>query len=163
LPDRNEQIAELYQRYRPIVYRRCLKLLGDPARAEDATHDVFVKLTQTLDSLRDPQAALAFVTQTATHHCLNLLRSEGRTEPLPQGHELPGASPSRRYRARAMGQKVLERLNTLTRAVALGVLGGGEERGEAAARLGVSRKTVTRKLQRIYAQARKLLGGAGDE
>jgi len=33
-----------YRRWGGEIYRRCLKLLGDAAAAEDATQDVFVRL-----------------------------------------------------------------------------------------------------------------------
>ena len=43
------QVDELYRRFGPAIFRRCLKLLRDPAEAEDATQEVFVRVFRSLD------------------------------------------------------------------------------------------------------------------
>ncbi|MDX2009292.1 MAG: helix-turn-helix domain-containing protein [Myxococcaceae bacterium] len=60
--------------------------------------------------------------------------------------------------ARDLSRKVLEGLGTLSRAIALAVFVREDEKQEVAAQLGISRKTVTRKLARIAERARGLLG-----
>jgi len=49
--DPRSQAARLYRELGPVVYRRCLRLLGDRAAAEDATQEVFVKLLRDMDRL----------------------------------------------------------------------------------------------------------------
>jgi hypothetical protein len=36
-------LAALYERYGHLVFKRCLRLLGVPADAEDTMHDVFLR------------------------------------------------------------------------------------------------------------------------
>lgn len=43
-------LAVLYDRYSPLVYTTCLKVLGEPAVAEDVTQDVFLRLWQRPES-----------------------------------------------------------------------------------------------------------------
>ena len=39
-------VERLYEKYGPMVLRRCRQLLGDEEEAMDVTQDVFVKLLQ---------------------------------------------------------------------------------------------------------------------
>lgn len=43
-------LSVLYDRYSPLVYTTCLKVLGEPALAEDVTQDVFLRLWQRPES-----------------------------------------------------------------------------------------------------------------
>ena len=47
----NPEIAALYDRYGPMVLRRCKWMLRDGAQAEDATQDVFVKFMKNRDRI----------------------------------------------------------------------------------------------------------------
>jgi RNA polymerase sigma-70 factor (ECF subfamily) len=46
-------VEDLYRRYGPMVMRRCRQLLRDEDQALDATQDVFVRLMERSDRLRD--------------------------------------------------------------------------------------------------------------
>ena len=46
------EFAELYETHSRQIFYLCLRLLNDPAKAEDATHDVFLKVWRKLDSFR---------------------------------------------------------------------------------------------------------------
>jgi RNA polymerase sigma factor (sigma-70 family) len=159
------QVQAAYERHKAAVYRRCLSLLKDAAAAEDATQDVFLKLAAHEQRLTHPQALLGWLLQTATNHCLSLLRGSTRTESRdaePEDGKAAPPDPSHRltaqYEAREFSKKLMNELGTVSRDIALSVLAGDEERQEAAARLSVSRKTVTRKLQSISDRAKKLVG-----
>jgi RNA polymerase sigma factor (sigma-70 family) len=60
-----------------MVLRRCRKLLRDESKAVDAMHDVFVELLRRENQL-DDRAPAGLLLTTATHICLNRLRSERR-------------------------------------------------------------------------------------
>lgn len=60
-----------------MVLRRCRRLLRDDAKAVDAMHDVFVEILRRKDSL-DASSPAGLLLTTATHVCLNRLRSERR-------------------------------------------------------------------------------------
>jgi RNA polymerase sigma-70 factor (ECF subfamily) len=67
-------IASYYERYGPMVLRRCRALLRDEAQAQDAMQDVFVALLRHGDRLHD-QAPAALLLRVATNTCLNRLRT----------------------------------------------------------------------------------------
>lgn len=159
MSDHREQAGRLYREYGPAVYRRCLRLLGDRERARDATQEVFVRLVRDMRRLEDRANVLPWIYRVATNHCLNLRRDVRRRgeEALDQGLELAPQVPADAFPERQLAQKVLSRFDAETQAVAVGVFVDGMEHEEVAAALGVSRRTVARKLDRFLANARKYL------
>ncbi len=153
-----ERVVALYRELGPAVYRRCLRLLGDREAAKDATQEVFVKLVREIEKLADREAALPWIYRVATNHCLNLLRDARRrgTAPGPDALDVvPGAPPS--FPQRQLARQVLSRFDVQTQAIAVGVLVDGMEHEEIAGALGISRRTVHRKLTRFLDRARALL------
>jgi RNA polymerase sigma-70 factor (ECF subfamily) len=70
-------VEALYKSHGPMVLRRCRRLLRDEGKAVDAMHDVFVEILRRRNSLEVSSPAGLLLT-TATHVCLNRLRSERR-------------------------------------------------------------------------------------
>ncbi|HQR30309.1 MAG TPA: sigma-70 family RNA polymerase sigma factor [Anaeromyxobacteraceae bacterium] len=155
-------MSRLYRELGPAVYRRCLRLLGDRAAAEDATQEVFVKLLRDIDRLQDRDTVLPWIYRVATNHCLNLRRDarrrgqDGLSEDLDVLPGAQGAGPEA-FPERQLAQAVLQRFDEETQAVAVGVLVDGLEHEEIAGALGISRRTVSRKLNRFVENARKFL------
>jgi len=159
LSDEREETARIYRDLGPAVYRRCLRLLGDREAARDATQEVFVKLLRDTRRLQDRETVIPWIYRVATNHCLNLRRNarrRGEEELEPALEVAPGQSEAR-YPDRQLAQKVLSRFDVATQAVAVGVFVDGMEHEEVAAALGISRRTVSRKLDRFLANARKYL------
>jgi len=133
-------------------------LLGDKEAARDATQEVFGKLMRDARKLESRDTALPWIYRVATNHCLNLRRNAGRRgeEALPEiemaAPETPDAVPERQ-----LVQRVLARFDAKTQAVAVGVFVDGMEHEEVAQALGISRRTVARKLERFVGNARKYL------
>jgi RNA polymerase sigma-70 factor (ECF subfamily) len=158
--ERRTRAAQLYATYGPAVYRRCLKLLKDREAARDATQDVFMKLVRDMERLEGPDDPLPWIYSVATNHCLNVLRGDRRRgRAVPLDDDLPLASPQADYPVLALARSVLAQFDVDTQAVAVGVLVDGMEHTELAEALGVSRKTVQRRLERFLVRARELLGG----
>ncbi len=154
-----ERVVSLYRELGPAVYRRCLRLLKDREAARDATQEVFVKLLRDIDRLSDRATALPWIYRVATNHCLNVLRDARRHgEEHDEALEVvPAASPS--FPDRQLARQVLSRFDVQTQAIAVGVLVDGMEHEEVAGALGISRKTVHRKLTRFLERAKALLAG----
>jgi RNA polymerase sigma-70 factor (ECF subfamily) len=151
-----DRIAELYRTWGPAIYRRCLRLLRDQEAARDATQEVFRKALSSPEKLVDPDTALPFIYRVATNHCLNERRNAGRhgeTELM----DLDVASDHPVFPQRRLVQRVLSRFDAKTQSIAVGVLVDGMEHEEVADALGISRKTVSRKLARFLENARKYL------
>jgi DNA-directed RNA polymerase specialized sigma24 family protein len=71
--------------------------------------------------------------------------------------ELAEGAASDTFPERQLAQAVLSRFDPATQAIAVAVLVDGMEHEEAAQALGVSRRTVRRKLDRFLANARKFV------
>jgi RNA polymerase sigma-70 factor, ECF subfamily len=162
LTDHHGRAADLYRQYGPAVYRRCLRLLREPESARDATQEVFVKLVRDMDRLSDRETVLPWLYRVATNHCLNLRRNavrRGDDVELPD-LDVADTAPADNYPDRALAQQVLSRFDSSTQAVAVGVLVDGMEHEEVATALGISRRTVARKLERFLTRARQLVEGS---
>jgi RNA polymerase sigma-70 factor (ECF subfamily) len=75
-PDPRTELRDLYQQYGASVLGRCVFLLKDRSKAEDAMQDVFAKALQHYAGFRAEASPLTWLMKIATHHCLNLLRAE---------------------------------------------------------------------------------------
>lgn len=69
-----KQIRDLYERYAPMVHRRCFTFLKSKEDAWDATQEVFMKLMRSLDTIQKKESTYSWLLSTSTHHCLSLLR-----------------------------------------------------------------------------------------
>ncbi|MDY6933334.1 MAG: sigma-70 family RNA polymerase sigma factor [Spirochaetota bacterium] len=70
-------IEEFYLRYSPMVFRRCRYLLRDEDSAQDAMHEVFVRLLEYQNRLKDAYPSSLLYT-IATNVCLNIIRDQKR-------------------------------------------------------------------------------------
>lgn len=64
--------AELYAHHSRPIYYLALRLLSDPEKAEDATHDVFLKAFRKIDQFRGDSSWRTWLYRIAINHCKNL-------------------------------------------------------------------------------------------
>jgi RNA polymerase sigma-70 factor (ECF subfamily) len=161
------RVTRLYREFGPVAYRRCLRLLCDRSAAQDATQEVFVKLLESMAQLENRETVLPWIYRVATNHCLNLLRDRRhhREEAASEDQNaLPardGASRTDAFVDWELARTVLARFDGTTQAVAVGIFVDGMNHDEVAGALGISRRTVTRKLERFVEGARRFLGVEG--
>lgn len=72
---RNVYFERLYERYCDKVYRKCLSFTKDPVRAEDLTHDIFLKLVVKLSSFREQAKFSTWLYSITYNYCTDQLRS----------------------------------------------------------------------------------------
>jgi RNA polymerase sigma-70 factor (ECF subfamily) len=60
------------------AYRLACAILGNPAEAQDATHDAFVQAWRKWSSLRDPASIDAWFDRIVVNTCRNRLKRSGR-------------------------------------------------------------------------------------
>ncbi|MFD2932764.1 RNA polymerase sigma factor [Spirosoma flavum] len=72
---RNIYFEQLYERYCDKVYRKCLSFTKDTIRAEDLTHDVFLKLVVKLSSFREQSKFSTWLYSITYNYCTDQLRS----------------------------------------------------------------------------------------
>lgn len=85
-PPANEAIdsSAVAERYRASIYRYILRLVGEPARADDLTQETFLRVHQRIGGLRDPAAVEAWLYRIATNLCYDGFRQrEQRIPSLP--------------------------------------------------------------------------------
>jgi RNA polymerase sigma-70 factor, ECF subfamily len=105
-------IDSLYRSHGPMVLRRCRRLLRDEAKAVDAMHDVFVEILRRRESL-DARSPAGLLLTTATHVCLNRLRTM-RRKPEDQEDDMlfqiasMGDAPN--AEGRTLAGRILDRL-----------------------------------------------------
>jgi RNA polymerase sigma factor (sigma-70 family) len=75
---KEDEVARWYADYGYIVMRRCLAYLADPAAAEDAMQEVFVRALDSAQSYRGEASARTWLCRIADHHCIDLLRRQRR-------------------------------------------------------------------------------------
>jgi RNA polymerase sigma-70 factor (ECF subfamily) len=67
--------AAVYAANAQAIYYLALRLLADPTRAEDATHDVFLRAYRKYGEFRGDSAVRTWLYRIAINHCRNLQRS----------------------------------------------------------------------------------------
>jgi RNA polymerase sigma-70 factor (ECF subfamily) len=138
-----DRLTELYRTYGPVIYNRCLRLLGDRAAAEDATQETFVRVHRHLDKAPEAQEALAWVYRIATNYCLNELRDRKlRPELRDELPEVSGHSAETVLADRDLAARMIQRSPESLRVVAWLHYVDGIDQGEVARVLGISRRTV---------------------
>jgi RNA polymerase sigma-70 factor (ECF subfamily) len=148
--------AALYDEYGPFVFRRCLKLLRDPADAQDAAQEVFVRAMSHLDGLRFG-SPLPWLYEIATRHCLNRLRDEtrrstARATSLPR--PLP-PDPASAHADRDLAAWIVQQFDETTALIALLHVVDGMTQEEVARAVRLSRRTVGVKLRVFLEEARR--------
>lgn len=69
------EFGEIYQEHSQCIYYLALRLLGDPAQAQDATHDVFLKAFRKMETFRGEAGVRTWLYRITINHCQNLLQS----------------------------------------------------------------------------------------
>lgn len=68
----------LYQRYAQKVYSRCLSLTRDAEKAQDFTHDIFIRLFARLDRFQERSSFSTWLYSITYNYCMDQIRSASR-------------------------------------------------------------------------------------
>ncbi len=125
----------LVERNQAIVYRLAVRYLNDPAEAEDATQDVFIRVSGSVADYRPSAKFTTWVYRITVNVCLNRLRSAKARPALSldtaveQGGERafdvasdPALTPSARLEREELETKIRESLAALPDAQRTAVL-----------------------------------------
>jgi RNA polymerase sigma-70 factor (ECF subfamily) len=149
-PQARHDLKQLYAEHGPGIRSHCARLLGDSASAEDATHEVFLRVRRYAGKLPDSSEMRPWLFRIATNHCLNELRSRGvRARTPPQLVGMTTANLEDSMAARNDARRFLERLPPRARAIAWLTYVDGMLQQEVAETLGVSRRTVVNYLNQV--------------
>jgi len=62
------EFGQVYEAHSKSIYYLALRLLGDPTRAEDATHDVFLKAYRKMDQFRGDAGVRTWLYRITINH-----------------------------------------------------------------------------------------------
>jgi RNA polymerase sigma factor (sigma-70 family) len=71
---KNLYFEQLYDRYSDKVYRKCLSFVKDDAKAEDFTHDIFLKLVLNLSSYKETAKFSTWLYSITYNYCIDQTR-----------------------------------------------------------------------------------------
>ena len=77
--EQSNYFETLYNRYVSKVYRRCLSLIKDTTKAEDFTHDIFLRIHGNLGNFREQATFSTWLYAISYNYCMDQLRSANRT------------------------------------------------------------------------------------
>ena len=113
------ELGALYCAHSRAIYYLALRFLGDPQKAEDATHDVFLKALRHLDQFRGQAAARTWLYRIAINHCKNM-RQAWHERHVLLGSESDfceqaagGESPLRVLETKELGARIQKALDGL--------------------------------------------------
>lgn len=112
-PPGSEAFGAVYQENAQAIYYLALRFLGDPARAEDVTHDVFLKAWKHLAEFRHESSWRTWLYRIAINHCRNLAASWSSRNLVPNSDDplwntAPAAenSPLRVLEIKELGERI---------------------------------------------------------
>lgn len=154
----SQQISQLFTQHGPRVYRRALRLLGNPADAEEATQEIFIRAFRSAEGFRQQSQLTTWLYQITTNYCLNHIRDRSRRATLHEKHVAPMASGEDASDPASpddvlLLRKLLAAADERQAAAAVYVLMDGMSHEEAAEVLGVSKRTVGNLIERFQAWA----------
>ena len=159
-PDKNRQVEALFRRYGPLVYRRALKILGEPSQAEDATQEIFIRVVNGLETFDGRSKLSTWLFQITTNHCLNQIRNRSRRRELWRDEVVPQAQQKGGEAHNAQSvllRQLLGQAEPELAEAAVCVFLEGMTGAEAASALNVSRRTVINRVERFKAWAKSFL------
>jgi RNA polymerase sigma-70 factor (ECF subfamily) len=114
------EFAKVYQEHSRAIFYLALRLLGDPQKAEDATHDVFLKAFRKMDQFRRESSWRTWLYRIAINHCHNLQQAWHDRHVLTNADdavwETAAArtdSPLRVLETKELGQRIQKTLDRL--------------------------------------------------
>ena len=161
MADRSESAAvgELFRKHGAMVFRRAYRILGRREDAEEAMHEVFIRVIRGGDRFEARSGITTWLYQITTNYCLNQLRDRNRRRELFEANVGP---PEDLAEADAGDLLTLRRLlaeadEKQARAVTY-VFIDGLSQEETAELLGVSQRTVSNLVERFMKWAQQRTG-----
>ena len=115
------QFGDLYTEHSRAIYYLALRFLGDPQKAEDATHDVFLKAFRKMEQFRGESSWRTWLYRITINHCRNLQQAwherhmfTNADEALWESAAAKTDSPLRVLETKELGQRIQKALDTLS-------------------------------------------------
>jgi RNA polymerase sigma factor (sigma-70 family) len=152
-------IEEYYKRYSPMVFRRCRFMLRDEDLALDATQEVFLKVLEKKDTLRNEYPS-SLLYKIATNHCLNMIKSGRHADGYGSDEILMNIAsceelPEERVIIKEMIDSIFNREKVSTREIAVMYYIDNMTHEEIAEEVSMSVSGVRKRLRNLKLNAQK--------
>lgn len=114
------EFARLYSEHSRAIYYLALRFLGDPQKAEDATHDVFLKAYRKMDQFRGESSWRTWLYRITINHCRNLQQAwhdrhifSNADDAIWENATARTDSPLRVLETKELGQRIQKALDAL--------------------------------------------------
>ena len=150
---------DVCQRYGAAILRRCRGILRDPSAAEDAAQEVFITLLTKGEQFRGEAEITTWVYRITTNHCLNVLRSERRRDAREQHPDVVNwldvapINPYEHLVSHGILTQILSSLDGRDQQIFIYRFVDDLGQEEIASLVGVTRRTVYKRLKKIEAIA----------
>lgn len=136
---------------------RCRRLLRDNAAAEDATHEVFIRVQNHVEHLPPEGETLRWLRRVATNYCLNELRNRSvRARALEFAEDFGSLYQEETLSAQHDAKRFLAALPDGLSRIAWLTYACGYHQDEMADVLGISRRTVVNRIRELKSRARDI-------
>lgn len=154
-------ISALYRRHISLVRGCALRVLREPAAAEDVAQEVFIRFLRHRERSGSEQDTAAFLYRTSTHLALNRLRDARRRDTL-RSAAVPESEPESPHSPEdgLALRKVLAEADPEQAQIAACYFIHGMEHEEIAEVLGLPRRTIGRRLEKFREHAERMLQDA---
>lgn len=89
----NDCFETLYNRYVGKVYNRCLSITKDSEKAQDFTHDIFIRMFARLDRFEERSTFSTWLYSISYNYCIDQIRVSKRLETTALSDTLDCLSP----------------------------------------------------------------------
>lgn len=117
----DSKFADIYNEHSQAIYYLSLRLLSDPEKAQDATHDVFLKAFRKMDQFRGESSWRTWLYRIAINHCRNLQQGWNERHMLSNADDAiwettaaKSDSPLRVLETKELGQRIQKALDGLS-------------------------------------------------
>lgn len=114
------EFAQLYEEHSRAIFYLALRMLGDSEKAEDATHDVFLKAFRSMEKFRRESSWRTWLYRIAINHCRNLQQTwqnrhvfSNADEAVWDSAPAPTESPLRVLETKELGERIQKALDAL--------------------------------------------------
>ena len=156
-----EEVRKLYEQYGSWVFNRAKGFLKNEEAAWEAVQEVFLKVLESGASFRGEATPWTWIYRITTNHCLNLIR-KGKSwalvsESFTQQQIVSTGSENGGPIDRASFVKLVEGEDKKTQKIILAYYKDDLTQEEIRVLLGISRKTIGRKIARFEEKTKKYL------
>jgi RNA polymerase sigma-70 factor (ECF subfamily) len=141
-----------------MVYRRAYRILGRKEDAEEAMHEVFIRVIRSGDRFEGRSDVTTWLYQITTNYCLNLLRDRKRRRELMDAHldEPDEAGGATDLGDLLLLRRLMAEADEREAQAVVYVFLDGMSQDQAASLLGTSQRTVSNLVDRFmrWAQGR---------